>query len=382
MVRSPPVPASLNHPIVPSPSPRPLFSSSSFTGPLNFFPCPSSQNGVRCPRGSFVHAPYCRFHLRAVLNLDVKTSTIPDAGLGLFSLVSRPVGFNLVEYMGELLSAEETERRYPKNSSGTYCLKLTNSFFLDSALSRGVGSLANHPGKGTKPNVKFVVCTRKKSARLEVIEKVKAGDEIFVSYGDDYWKDAKNSTHFTVDVPDWEWDDSDPFAAPVSCPPTPCSAQPLAPPAVVVGNPAPPIGVRSPVADVVTSPQSVPASPARSPVAPDATSPRSRPVVVASPAHALAVLHASTPEVFDFTASDRPSRPSSCLSPGPAYNGPPLEDSNANTWPFSNCPDWPINNDWLRFAFAPVTFTVDEHAVESTSFSLKTILCLDNDSKT
>ncbi len=100
------------------------------------------------------------------------------------------------------------------------------------------------------------------------------------------------------------------------------------------------------------------------------------------PAHALAVLHASTPEVFDFTASDRPSRPSSCLSPGPAYNGPPLEDSNANTWPFSNCPDWPINNDWLRFAFAPVTFTVDEDAVESTSFSLKTILCLDNDSKT
>ena len=204
----------------------------------------------------------------------------------------------------------------------------------------------------------------------------------FLYLGDDYWKDAKNSTHFTVDVPDWEWDDSDPFAAPVSCPPTPCNAQPLAPPAVVVGNPAPPIGVRSPVADVVTSPQSVPASPARSPVAPDATSPRSRPVVVASPAHALAVLHASTPEVFDFTASDRPSRPSSCLSPGPAYNGPPLEDSNANTWPFSNCPDWPINNDWLRFAFAPVTFTVDEHAVESTSFSLKTILCLDNDSKT
>jgi hypothetical protein len=129
--------------------------------------------------------------------------------------------------------SQRKKRRYPKNSSGTYCLKLTNSFFLDSALSRGVGSLANHPGKGTKPNVKFVVCTWKRSARLEVIEKVKAGDEIFVSYGDDYWKDAKNSTHFAVDVPDWEWDDSDPFAAPVSCPPTLVA---LAPPAVVVGT--------------------------------------------------------------------------------------------------------------------------------------------------
>ena len=128
-----------------APTPRPLFSSSSFCGPLNYFPCPATEDGVRCPRGSFVHAPYCRFHLRSVLKLDVDTSTIPGAGRGLFSLVARPVGFPLVDYMGELISAEETERRYPLNSSGTYCLKISNSFFIDSALSRGIGAIVNHP---------------------------------------------------------------------------------------------------------------------------------------------------------------------------------------------------------------------------------------------
>src|SRR6185312_12565295 len=88
--------------------PRPLFSSSSFSGPLNFFPCPVVVNGVACPRGSFVHAPYCRFHLRSVLGLDVDESSIPDAGLGLFSLVARK-GFHLVDYLGEVVSKSQIE---------------------------------------------------------------------------------------------------------------------------------------------------------------------------------------------------------------------------------------------------------------------------------
>src|SRR6185312_11979886 len=87
---------------------RPLFSSSSFSGPLNFFPCPVVVNGVACPRGSFVHAPYCRFHLRSVLGLDVDESSIPDAGLGLFSLVARK-GFHLVDYLGEVVSKSQIE---------------------------------------------------------------------------------------------------------------------------------------------------------------------------------------------------------------------------------------------------------------------------------
>ena len=90
-------------------------------------------------------------------------------------------------------------------------------------------------------------------------------------------------------------------------------------------------------------------------------------------------LKMSPPEEFDFKDC-HPSRPSSCLSPGPRYTL--LDDPSARSWPFSVCPDWPISNDWLRFAFAPASFTFDEEAEESASFSKNSFLCLDNDSKT
>ena len=49
-----------------------------------------------------------------------------------------------------------------------------------------------------------------------------------------------------------------------------------------------------------------------------------------------------------------------CLSPGPISEG--SVDRESLPWPFSECPDWPINDTWRDFAFAPVTFrplTVD-----------------------
>src|ERR1700734_2202553 len=133
-----------------------------------------------------------------------------------------------------------------------------------------------------KPNVKFVVCTRKRSARLETIEKVKAGDEIFVSYGDDYWKDAAKSSHFTVDVPDWEWDLSDPFAPAAA--PGKCSTPPR--PLIIV-----PTAIRAVHALV----------PAVSP-----------PSTVFNP-EVLDLKMSPAPEEFDFKDCHL-SRPSSCLS--------------------------------------------------------------------
>ena len=59
----------------------------------------------------------------------------------------------------------------------------------------------------------------------------------------------------------------------------------------------------------------------------------------------------------------------SCLSPGPTYEGPPI-DRGALPWPLSNCPDWPMNPAWLEFAFARVdlapepnddSFSFNEH---------------------
>ena len=42
-----------------------------------------------------------------------------------------------------------------------------------------------------------------------------------------------------------------------------------------------------------------------------------------------------------------------CLSPGPPSD---CADRSSLSWPFSECPDWPINREWLDFAFDKVTF--------------------------
>ena len=124
-------------PVVPSFSSKGV--AGSFSGPLRFFSCPfSSKDGLRCPRGSFVHAPFCRFHLRERLNLDILNSTISGAGRGLFSLIPRLKGDHLVDYVGECLNASELEQRYPKENVGIFALALSSSCFIDAALFRGV----------------------------------------------------------------------------------------------------------------------------------------------------------------------------------------------------------------------------------------------------
>src|SRR6185312_9457721 len=222
--RSPPAtipePGPSAHAVCPHPfggTRPPLFSSSgsvgSFAGPLQFFPCPAtSPEGLHCPRGSFVHAPYCRFHLREIKGLDVAPSSIPEAGRGLFTLSARARGDDLGEYMGELLPAEEIERRYPRGDVGIYCLGLSKSLFIDSALIRGACASANASRKGLKPNVRFVPNFVGRSARLEVTRPIPKGGEIFVGYGAEYWRGISSMSYSTVDIPDWEWDTSNPFA--------------------------------------------------------------------------------------------------------------------------------------------------------------------------
>ena len=80
-----------------------------------------------------------------------------------------------------------------------------SALVIDSALFRGVGASA-------KPNACFVPCSRSGTARIEITRRVRA-EEIFISYGRDYWKKSHSSTHSTVNVPDWEWDLSNPFAS-------------------------------------------------------------------------------------------------------------------------------------------------------------------------
>ena len=96
----------------------------------------------------------------------------------------------------------------------SYCLALSKSFYIDAALFRGVGASANGSKNGVRPNAKFVVNARSKSARLEACRPISPGEEVLVSYGATYWRGShKSSSYMTSNVPQWEWDLSDPFSA-------------------------------------------------------------------------------------------------------------------------------------------------------------------------
>ena len=196
----------------------------------------------------------------------MKTSSVPDAGRGLFSLTSRRIGDHLVDYFGDVLEADDIEARYPAKNTGVYTLALSKTLFIDSALVRGVGASANAPPPNVRANVRFVVNPRLRSARLEVSRRIEAGEEVFVSYGTEYWKHAQSTFHETSDVPDWEWDLSDPFApasallvpVPALVPVCPAPAL-LVPVSCAVPAPAPLVSVSS---DLPPSAQELSSSPA------------------------------------------------------------------------------------------------------------------------
>jgi hypothetical protein len=121
----------------------------------------------------------------------VKKSTIPGAGRGLFSVNGVKVlphqvdkGVRLVEYTGERL----TEAQFQRRKSSEYVLEVANPFkgFLDGRSTQS--SVARYSNACDRPKHRGR-CNAKltKSGWVVATRSIKAGGEIFVAYGPDYW---------------------------------------------------------------------------------------------------------------------------------------------------------------------------------------------------
>jgi hypothetical protein len=124
----------------------------------------NKRNGRRCARVTFRH-PLCLQHTRSILGVDVRRSTIPNAGCGLFAVRTVNVGDAVTPYGGHHY---QTEADYPQAATRPAALPYTvemggNHGFLDAACLRGLGSYANHApthGRaGRRANVRYALAT-------------------------------------------------------------------------------------------------------------------------------------------------------------------------------------------------------------------------------
>jgi len=115
---------------------------------------------------------------------EVKPSTIPDAGLGLFALERIRAGDTIGYYSGEIITSDEMDSgRY---SGSEYILWVARNHVIV-----GEGPKANYTryiNHSDDPNAFLVVSTRWKTARFEALKAIHPGEEIFFHYGDDYWE--------------------------------------------------------------------------------------------------------------------------------------------------------------------------------------------------
>jgi SET domain-containing protein len=140
--------------------------------------------GARCKRNTIKYVNRCYNHARSELGLVVKKSTIPGAGLGLFTTVARKRGDIITEYVGEVVDDAIEDERYG-NTTAPYSLEVSKNRVIDPACKRGIGSYANHNPQSTA-NAGFAKNSATKGAVIRARKAIKAGNEVFVNYGPDF----------------------------------------------------------------------------------------------------------------------------------------------------------------------------------------------------
>ena len=137
-----------------------------------------TQCGCKTAKGQ-----HCHVHMRSLDGLRVTSSAVAGAGNGLFAARDFAVGDHLADYTGDELIIRRD------GDGGPYCLALTQRRAIDAApTNTGYGRWANDPrGSGGGPNAEFVVNPARNTGRLRATARIRKGDEIFVSYGAQYW---------------------------------------------------------------------------------------------------------------------------------------------------------------------------------------------------
>ena len=128
--------------------------------------------------------------------LVVKDSGIPNAGLGLFTESDIKKGSLVIEYEGDIMTMKEVRERYGERiQEAPYLYFVSYKKCVDALYN--MESFARYANdaegfeivEGLKNNAEFT--NIRGVPYIKATRNIKAGSEIFVSYGGDYWKIKK-----------------------------------------------------------------------------------------------------------------------------------------------------------------------------------------------
>ena len=125
-------------------------------------------------------------------NFEIKTSSIPKSGKGVFSLIPIKKGDTIGSYIGRYMNDKEFDSG--KHENNHYILHICKDCYIDAEdlKKSNYTRFINH---SKKPNCRFVVSTRHKTARVEALRNIKIGEELYLDYGPDFFiNDEKDNS--------------------------------------------------------------------------------------------------------------------------------------------------------------------------------------------
>lgn len=143
------------------------------------------------------NSEFCWIHLQQLHNVHIKKSKIPQAQRGLFTAKKALAkNQNVVEYTGTRTNV------LPQNTD--YALEIKKHAYINGNRRQDIGGLVNDCRWSDKRaklckgvNCKFQIDRNTAKVFVKTIKKVPANEELYVSYGPQYWR-QKKATESTI----------------------------------------------------------------------------------------------------------------------------------------------------------------------------------------
>jgi uncharacterized protein len=146
--------------------------------------------GTQCTRSTCIYSNHCWQHTKKAFHLQIKQSRIRGAGKGLVTTKARKKNEKIADYTGTI----RTQAEYDSYDSG-YGLAIPGGLVLDADSTQdALGRYANSCRKANKDrgecrgnNARLAYDNRSRKASVKAQRNLRAGEEVFVSYGRGYW---------------------------------------------------------------------------------------------------------------------------------------------------------------------------------------------------